>query len=60
MDFINSYIIISLRGWDTSVIEEFDRQKIGTHNYIDDDKNETIDRAYRTTMGFYDTMNYFS
>ncbi len=33
-------------------------QKI-IHNYIDDDTNETIDRAYRTTVGFYDAMDYF-
>ncbi len=33
-------------------------QKI-IHNYIDDDTNETIDRAYRTTAGFYDAMDYF-
>jgi len=28
-------------------------------NFIDDETNETIDRAYRTTAGFYDAMDYF-
>ncbi len=33
-------------------------QKI-IRNFIDDETNETIDRAYRTTAGFYDAMDYF-
>lgn len=33
-------------------------QKI-IRNFIDDETNETIDRAYRTTVGFYDAMDYF-
>lgn len=28
-----SYIVISLRGWEPSIIEEFDQKKISIHNY---------------------------
>lgn len=33
IDLKNSYIVISLRGWDTGVVEEFDSQKISICNY---------------------------
>lgn len=68
MDFINSYIIISLRGWDTSVIEEFDRQKIDIHDYYyiaagtDFNTEDIIYRGCRIgryTYGYQELLEYY-
>lgn len=68
IDFINSYIIISLRGWDTSVIEEFDRQKIDIHDYYyiaagtDFNTEDIIYRGCRIgryTYGYQELLEYY-
>ena len=68
IDFEASYIIISLRGWDTSVIEEFDRQEIKIDNYYcivagEDFNSEDIVyrgcRIGRYTYGYKELLEYY-
>lgn len=68
IDLKSSYIVISLRGGDTSVIEEFDRQKISIHNYyyiasgVDFNAEDIIYRGCkigRYTYGYEQLLEYY-
>ena len=68
IDFKRSYIIISLRGWDTSVIEELDSQKIDIHDYYyiaagtDFNTEDIVYRGCkigRYTYGYKELLEYY-
>lgn len=68
IDLKTSYIIVSLRGWNSSVVEEFDRHKMEIHNYyylvggIDFNAKDIVYRnckVGRYTYGYKELLEYF-
>ncbi len=68
IDIKISYIIVSLRGWNSTVVEEFDRRKMDVHNYyyvvggIDFNADDIVYRGCkvgRYTYGYKELLEYF-